>query len=156
MGNYWNVDVSDWWLPNGEGLPPIIRSIRAFVADRARAPRDKKGEDLRDMKGFFNALSLSDSSSPESVHSQPPAVYRSGSIREIISEQHQQQQYALRRVASESAAVSGYAVGQGRTTSAAEADFEPASAGIADDAMSYGDESPEFAWGYEQRSWDNF
>jgi hypothetical protein len=52
-----------WWLPNDEGYPPIIRSIRNFVEERTSAAIDLSEEDLRDMKQIFAALNLDDGQS---------------------------------------------------------------------------------------------
>lgn len=52
---------SDWWLPNNEGCPPIIRTIKDFIKERTTAPRDQVSEDLREMRGIFNSLTISDS-----------------------------------------------------------------------------------------------
>jgi hypothetical protein len=52
---------SDWWLPNDEGCPPIIRSIKDFIKDRTQAPKDQVSDDLREMRGIFNSLTISDS-----------------------------------------------------------------------------------------------
>lgn len=63
------MDLSDWWLPNGEGCPPVIRQIRSFITS---TPNDTTGEDLRAFKGIFASLSLSDTSSPPgSSHNSP-------------------------------------------------------------------------------------
>jgi hypothetical protein len=56
-----------WWLPNDEGYPPIIRSIRKFVEERTAPAKDIPSEDLRDMKAIFSSLNLDDETS-----SQPP------------------------------------------------------------------------------------
>jgi hypothetical protein len=50
----------DWWLPDDEGYPPIIRSIRKFVEERTSHATDLPGEDLRDMKAIFASLNLDD------------------------------------------------------------------------------------------------
>ncbi|KAF2684363.1 hypothetical protein K458DRAFT_302760 [Lentithecium fluviatile CBS 122367] len=57
----WGIGPSDWWLPNDEGCPPIIRSIKNFIRERTTAPKDQVSEDLREMKGIFNTLTISDS-----------------------------------------------------------------------------------------------
>ena len=49
-----------WWLPNDEGYPPIIRSIRKFVEERTAPAKDLPSEDLRDMKAIFSSLKLDD------------------------------------------------------------------------------------------------
>ena len=56
-----------WWLPNNEGYPPIIRSIRKFVEERTAPAKDLPSEDLRDMKAIFSSLNLDDV-----TPSQPP------------------------------------------------------------------------------------
>lgn len=61
MSDVWNEDVTRWWLPNEEGYPPILRSIREFIDYRTRVPQDTASEDLRDMKGLFSAMSMEDS-----------------------------------------------------------------------------------------------
>ena len=53
---------SDWWLPNDESCPPIIRSIKDFIKDRTQAPKDQVSDDLREMRGIFSSLTISDSS----------------------------------------------------------------------------------------------
>jgi hypothetical protein len=55
------VGPSDWWLPNDEGCPPIIRSIKDFIKERTMAPKDQVSDDLREMRGIFNSLNISDS-----------------------------------------------------------------------------------------------
>jgi hypothetical protein len=55
------VGPSDWWLPNDEGCPPIIRSIKDFIKDRTQAPKDQVSDDLREMRGIFSSLTISDS-----------------------------------------------------------------------------------------------
>ncbi|KAH8592931.1 hypothetical protein B0O99DRAFT_689147 [Bisporella sp. PMI_857] len=49
-----------WWLPNDEGYPPIIRSIRKFVEERTAPAVGVAGKDLRDMKAIFSSLKLDD------------------------------------------------------------------------------------------------
>ncbi|CAA9961920.1 hypothetical protein P3342_007969 [Pyrenophora teres f. teres] len=55
------VGPSDWWLPNDEGCPPIIRSIKDFIKERTQAPKDQVSDDLREMRGIFSSLTISDS-----------------------------------------------------------------------------------------------
>lgn len=57
----WGLEPSDWWLPNDEGCPPIIRSIKNFIRERSTAPKDQISEDLREMRGIFSSLNISDS-----------------------------------------------------------------------------------------------
>ncbi|KAF1939974.1 hypothetical protein EJ02DRAFT_242166 [Clathrospora elynae] len=56
-----HVGPSDWWLPLDEGCPPIIRSIKDFIKDRTQAPKDEVSNDLREMRGIFSSLTISDS-----------------------------------------------------------------------------------------------
>lgn len=57
----WGLEHSDWWLPNDENCPRIIRSIKDFITDRTTKPKDQTSEDLREMRGVFNTLTISDS-----------------------------------------------------------------------------------------------
>ncbi|KAF2002236.1 hypothetical protein P154DRAFT_142877 [Amniculicola lignicola CBS 123094] len=72
----WNLEPADWWLPNDEGCPPIIRSMKNFIFERTIAPRDQTSEDLREMRGIFTTLSISDSpTSSENTGSTPQEVH---------------------------------------------------------------------------------
>ena len=75
MSDLWGVDVTHWWLPNDEGFPDIIRSIRDFIEYRARLPADTWGADVRDMNGIFRALDLSEPDDRE--HEQMPEGLKS-------------------------------------------------------------------------------
>lgn len=55
------VGPSDWWLPDDEACPPMIRSIKDFIKDRTLAPRDQVSDDLREMRGIFNTMTIGDS-----------------------------------------------------------------------------------------------
>lgn len=55
------ITPSDWWLPNDEGCLPIVRSIKDFIKDRTTAPKDQVSDDLREMRGIFSSLTMSDS-----------------------------------------------------------------------------------------------
>lgn len=57
----WGLEASDWWLPNDEGCPPIIRSIKDFIRERSTAPKDQVSEDLKEMRGIFSSMNISDS-----------------------------------------------------------------------------------------------
>jgi len=61
MGHAWKVDVSEGWLPY-EYLPPVVKTLRAFIQERATAPRDQAGEDINDLKGLFASIALKDDS----------------------------------------------------------------------------------------------
>ena len=45
----WGLEASDWWLPNDEGCPRIVRSIKDFIRERETAPKDQVSEDLKEM-----------------------------------------------------------------------------------------------------------
>ncbi|KAI9710342.1 MAG: hypothetical protein M1820_002837 [Bogoriella megaspora] len=63
MSQHWGVDVTDWWLPNNEGHPPILRLIREFLKDRMNAmnaPKDQFSQDVRDINGIFSTLNIDD------------------------------------------------------------------------------------------------
>ena len=68
----------DWWLPNDEDYPPIIRSIRKFVEERTSKATNLPAEDLRDMKAIFASLKLDDGRT-----SIPPTSYKAGSTAGI-------------------------------------------------------------------------
>lgn len=57
----WRLGPSDWWLPDDEACPPIIRQIKDFIQERTTAPKDRVSEDLREMRGIFSSLVISDS-----------------------------------------------------------------------------------------------
>ncbi|KAF2475639.1 uncharacterized protein BDR25DRAFT_211783 [Lindgomyces ingoldianus] len=67
----WGLEPSDWWLPNDEGCPPIIRSIKNFISDRTQEPKDQTSEDLREMRGIFSSLNISDSPSSDRTSDTP-------------------------------------------------------------------------------------
>ncbi|KAL9580610.1 MAG: hypothetical protein Q9212_004392 [Teloschistes hypoglaucus] len=60
MANLWGVPgVHHWWLPNEEGYPPIVRSIRSFIQDRSQKSSDQPmTENVRTMKGLFDKLNI--------------------------------------------------------------------------------------------------
>lgn len=66
MATLWSLpSVHQWWLPSEASMPPIVRSIRSFVADRATSPpNDSPSSDLKEMKGIFRAMKLSDDAIP--------------------------------------------------------------------------------------------
>lgn len=68
LANLWGIsELRHWWLPNEEGYPPIVRSIRAFIEDRTQdAGQQPKAEDVRTMKGLFDKLYMNDN--PDVVH----------------------------------------------------------------------------------------
>ncbi|KAF2774491.1 hypothetical protein EJ03DRAFT_263244 [Teratosphaeria nubilosa] len=60
MSDIWQTDVTHWWLPNGEGLPNVVKSIRDFIEYRATVPRDASGQQIREMSGIFNRIAISE------------------------------------------------------------------------------------------------
>ena len=78
MAELWDIpEIHHWWLPNDEGYPPIIRSIREFIEDRTMKTRDQPSEDLREIKGILSKMTIDDSprDSPESSSSVAGGVY---------------------------------------------------------------------------------
>ncbi|KAI9678307.1 MAG: hypothetical protein M1817_006253 [Caeruleum heppii] len=63
VASIWGIaDVEREWLPvEHDGMPPIIRSIRAFVEECTTNPRDEPATDLKDMKAIFSSLTLDES-----------------------------------------------------------------------------------------------
>lgn len=61
------IGPSDWWLPNDEMCPPIIRSIKDFIKERTQAPKDQVSDDLREMRGIFSSMTISDSPPGDNV-----------------------------------------------------------------------------------------
>jgi hypothetical protein len=60
--------MSEWWLPD-EKPPPVVTQIREFIFERQNIRQDTQSASVREMRGIFNTLNLSDASSPESVAS---------------------------------------------------------------------------------------
>ncbi|KAL1992181.1 hypothetical protein VTN49DRAFT_4213 [Thermomyces lanuginosus] len=67
LAEVWQIpELNEWWVPNEDGCPPIIKEIRALTEERTTNPRDHFREDLRDMKSLFKRLSFDDNVSPTS------------------------------------------------------------------------------------------
>lgn len=47
-----------WWLPNGEGLTPILQSVRTFADERNAAVVDAQQENLREVRHLFAKLDV--------------------------------------------------------------------------------------------------
>ena len=62
MSEVWGIDVNQWWLPNNEGYPTVVRAIRDFIEYRARVPEDAMGAHVRDMSGIFRSLDIEEQS----------------------------------------------------------------------------------------------
>ncbi|KXS93645.1 hypothetical protein AC578_4208 [Pseudocercospora eumusae] len=58
MSEHWAEDVTRWWLPNDEGYPTSIRTIRDFVEYRATRPTDALGTGISNMSGIFRSLHI--------------------------------------------------------------------------------------------------
>ncbi|RYP10279.1 hypothetical protein DL764_000771 [Monosporascus ibericus] len=48
----------DWWLPNEEGLSPVLRSIRAFADERNANPVSEQTENVREMNAIFAKMRI--------------------------------------------------------------------------------------------------
>ena len=62
MATIWNLpEINRWWIPNGEGYPAVIRSIRECMGDRLpQAASKARSEDQRSIKGIFSSLTMRD------------------------------------------------------------------------------------------------
>ena len=59
MAQLWCLtELRHWWLPNDEGYPPIVRSIRAFIEDRTQPRAQAQSEDVRNMRAIFSKMSI--------------------------------------------------------------------------------------------------
>ena len=58
MTDHWNEDVTHWWLPNDQGYPSTIRTIRDFVEYRATRPTDAWTTGISNMSGIFRSLNI--------------------------------------------------------------------------------------------------
>ncbi|KAI1379278.1 hypothetical protein F4677DRAFT_326738 [Hypoxylon crocopeplum] len=47
-----------WWLPNDEGLSPVLRNIRAFADERNANPVSQQTESLREISAIFAKMRL--------------------------------------------------------------------------------------------------
>ncbi|XXG98567.1 Structural maintenance of chromosomes protein 2 [Hypoxylon texense] len=63
-----------WWLPNDEGLSPVLRSIRAFADERNANPVSQQTEALREISAIFAKMRLSHDHEPVA----PPSGSNSG------------------------------------------------------------------------------
>jgi hypothetical protein len=87
MLEQWGIEHSDWWLPNDERCPRIIRSIKDFIHERTTAPKDQTSEDLREMRGIFSTLTISDSPPSENMgHTPIEGVMASGGVPTNLDE----------------------------------------------------------------------
>lgn len=49
-----------WWLPNDEGLTPILQSIRTFADERNAAAVNAQQENIREVRHLFAKLEMGD------------------------------------------------------------------------------------------------
>jgi hypothetical protein len=67
LGELWvDPTVQQWWIPDDEGCPHLVKEIRALTEERTNNPRDQIREDVRDMKSLFSKMRLDDVGSQES------------------------------------------------------------------------------------------
>ncbi|KAI0183229.1 hypothetical protein EV127DRAFT_31698 [Xylaria flabelliformis] len=55
---------NNWWLPNDEGLSPIIRSLRAFADARNGNAETPQKEDIREISAIFSNMRIDSEDSP--------------------------------------------------------------------------------------------
>ncbi|KAI0553473.1 hypothetical protein F4679DRAFT_473112 [Xylaria curta] len=53
-----------WWLPNDEGLSPIVRSLRAFADARNGNAETPQKEDIREISAIFSNMRIDSEDSP--------------------------------------------------------------------------------------------
>lgn len=58
MSDHWNEDVTHWWLPDDEGFPSTIRTLREFVQYRNTQPKDALTTGISNMSGIFRSLNI--------------------------------------------------------------------------------------------------
>lgn len=60
MANLWSIpEINVWWLPNDEGCPAVVRSIRSFMEDRLPQAASKvRSDDQRNIKAIFSRMTL--------------------------------------------------------------------------------------------------
>lgn len=60
MADEWGVpEVNDWWLPDENACPPVVRTVQAFMEDRLpQVEGQSRSEDQRNIKGIFSELSF--------------------------------------------------------------------------------------------------
>ncbi|KAI2629451.1 hypothetical protein GGS21DRAFT_540353 [Xylaria nigripes] len=64
-----------WWLPNDEGMTPVLRSTRAFVDARNSNPVTQETEAVRDMSAIFSNMRIDDSTPSPSPQRTNPFAY---------------------------------------------------------------------------------
>lgn len=50
--------VMEWWFPNYQGCPPVVKIIHDFVEERSAEPKDEMTEDLKEMRQVFKGLNM--------------------------------------------------------------------------------------------------
>lgn len=61
---------SRWWLPNGEGLTPVLQRIRAFADERNAAAVDDQLENIREVRHLFVKLRLGEDGDEDDILAQ--------------------------------------------------------------------------------------
>lgn len=51
-------DCTRWWLPNDEGLSPVLQSIRSFADEHNAAAVTAQQESVREVKPLFAKLEM--------------------------------------------------------------------------------------------------
>ncbi|MCJ1307882.1 hypothetical protein MMC25_001530 [Agyrium rufum] len=78
MADLWGIpDLNNWWLPNNEGYPAIVRNIRTFISERqshpmaSKTPKSSEAEDIRTIKSLFSKMNMLDHSPRTSNENSP-------------------------------------------------------------------------------------
>lgn len=77
MAELWCLpELLHWWLPNDEGYPAIVPSIRTFIEDHPHHFQPQS-EDMRNMEAIFSTMKLQSNATP-STGTAGPDGYRPG------------------------------------------------------------------------------
>jgi hypothetical protein len=75
LAEVWGLpELHQWWVPDDDGCPEIIKEIRCLTEERTTNPRDHFREDIRNMKSLFSKISLDEYGSQESSPTSVPVT----------------------------------------------------------------------------------
>jgi hypothetical protein len=70
LSETWGADVKEWWFPDGEGCPDVVRRVREFIKYRNIVPKDEMEQHLQHMSGLFRTMDVSEHGSSPSTDAQ--------------------------------------------------------------------------------------
>ncbi|KAI1977929.1 hypothetical protein LOZ51_005861 [Ophidiomyces ophidiicola] len=84
LAELWKIpEVQNWWLPNDEGYPSVVRDVRAWTKERVTDARDTFREAVRDIKAVLGNMNLEDNSSAGSSPSANSTAFSDMSLRKV-------------------------------------------------------------------------